>query len=749
MQFLEKIKKIDTSEILLLLLIFFFTFPSFSFNIDKGLDASYYWFFNYFFHYNYDVLTHLVYPVGPLGFFVKPLNIAYNSVIYLVVFSVIRLLLIYKLLTFNGNKSHNYILAIIIPLFIQSIGYTVVFLVFLLIVEILLNKNSYYKFVLASLLAVFIYFVKLSDGVEALLIVALGSLLHLIKTKNYKQFAYQLLSFVLVFAAFNLLVFKTNLSYAYMYFINNIKLSTQYSSVLSSYTDTIPYLFIIAWGLLASLFFVFTEKNIRLTYILSFILMFATWKHGVARMDYTHFRAFVYALIIILLLTNYINGLKKTALIISVFALSLFYLNLNKINNDKNNYFVPIPGINNFVSYVSQISDKEYSYNYQKEQLRKKSFLPNSMLDTISDNFVDIYPVDLTYIPANNLNYKPRKTIHSGGNSAWFDSLDAENICKKNIKFAILQQQRDTFGNNCGSLDYRYFLNDHPKLLPCLFLNYKKKFSYSNSVLFEASKENKKLKLQKEIKINSKLNRWIKVPENNYIIKASVSIKHSFSDKIKSIFYKPDELIIDYKFSNARVLSYALIESCANENIWINPFIKDVSSEYIETPVKYIKLRYKGDSVNTSDVKINFKFYDNKDLLLSNLRKKSVNYYYIDTIVNYDTALFKNNVYNCGFYTTLSDSVSKPLNISYNSMLKLDSNKSKIKLVVSIEKENKNLFWQSYDLSKNIFVSNKWRKFKLKAKIPYKQGTLKIYLWNPEKEKFYIETLNLQVYKGY
>ena len=54
--------------LLLSLVIYLVTFPRFEPVYGPGLDPSYVWAINYLVNFDYDALTGLIYPIGPLGF---------------------------------------------------------------------------------------------------------------------------------------------------------------------------------------------------------------------------------------------------------------------------------------------------------------------------------------------------------------------------------------------------------------------------------------------------------------------------------------------------------------------------------------------------------------------------------------------------------------------------------------------------------------------------------------------------------
>ena len=748
MTILTEIKKIKLTDVFLLGLIFFFTFPPVSFYLLPGLDSSYYWFFNQFFSSGFSELTKTVYPLGPLGFLVHPLKIGDNHIWHLVIFSLVRFVFIAELYFFDKKSEYNkYLLSILIPLFVTSFGYNIVFLVFVLSAKQIVEKYSPVKFAISVILAVTAYLSKLSDGLEALSIILVFIPVFFYKNRNKSILLQQILITLSIFVFYNLFVFG-NLEKVFDFLQNNILLASVYSATLSVYSQNYLFALIVAWAILLLFPFVL-KNNVRLVYILAFPLIFASWKHGFSRADYTHYRAFVFALFSLLLIVNSIDGFNKKTAGLSLLAFSLFYLNLLKID-DRNNYYLNLPGINNFTQYLTELNDTNLNFENQLEIWKKYRYLPPDFTGKIDSGKVDIYPYDLSYIPANNLNYLPRKTIHSGGSSAWFDSLDALNLNRKAVRFALFHLEKDTFGNYCGSLDYRYFFNDHPKLVNALFSKYKPVSKYKNLILFDTLHTNLQYPLISEKSVNAGFDKWIKIDNSaDEIVQAKLQIKHTFWDKIKSFFAKPDEIIIDYKFSNARILSYALNEDCAKHQISINPFFKDLRTNYLDSDVKYIRFRLNNDTIRENrKLKLIIVKRKNRKQLLANLNKTKLLRYLSDSVYCFnnlkDSILLINKQYAFSYSALIDSSLGNTaLHLQLEAKVKLSNLNSGIKLVVSIENNNRSKYWKAYELGTQIFVENKWRKFKLNTYIPNKKGQLKIYFWNPKSDKAEIDDLKL------
>jgi len=169
-------------------------------------------------------------------------------------------------------------------------------------------------------------------------------------------------------------------------------------------------------------------------------------------------------------------------------------------------------------------------------------------------------------------------------------------------------------------------------------------------------------------------------------------------------------------------------------------------------------------------------FYENKDLHISIYRVKEVGDITGTEILNsyndfeHDMHFWNSNGKNTSHETKLEGNSSWVLG-EYSStfVYPLDSmiehnfnallfsskvycnfdNKTASSLIVSIENPEGQYFWKSTDINKHIIAYSNWSLVKLDVKIDKKElkknSILKIYIWNPKKEKGYIDNFNVKI----
>src|SRR5258706_13247304 len=71
-------------------------------------------------------------------------------------------------------------------------------------------------------------------------------------------------------------------------------------------------------------------------------------------------------------------------------------------------------------------------------------------------------------------------------------------------------------------------------------------------------------------------------------------------------------------------------------------------------------------------------------------------------------------------------------------------------VVVSLDHENKNYFWQGFDATNMVTERNRWTKISFKIKLPQsisEDDVLKVYVWNTNPTKMYVDDLLVESLK--
>jgi len=606
------------STILLYLIIFIFTFPKTGFYIAPGLDPSWKYAFNHFFANNIQIGKDVLFTYGPLGFLLFPQPIGNNLEIgiffifithaVLISSGLYTILFVLKSLTVI-RKVFASLLFVMLLKYIQtglgidlsqSFGFSLVFLVSLL----LLNYESTRKasFILLSAFYVaFILLMKSSYGIVSLLIFTSYLTIDFIYNKKRRAFFLPILtligSFVLIWA----LVYR-NLQGIFRYLFGMLQFSIGNSSAMTlSLKSTFPSAIL---GVTILIFFIFfiKEKKIYLISFMFFPALIAMYKYAFAREDTHIFLFLIFLMIFLFLILIHTHSVKKftVSILVSCFLLVLFCIHAQNLPAECIRGFSALPiarrlvdlkGVDNLFNVLRFYSYKKSLINASRMNL-KGSVLSRDVLAEIGQSTVDVYPWETSYIPANDLNWKPRPVFQSYVSyTPWLDSINYNFFARGDAPTYIIWETDNPYGKN-GSIDGRYLFSDEPmtiyKILdmyiPVLqdrkvtLLRKKEKASFEKPRIIQSSEY--------------RWNEWIKVPvSKGDVIRARIRFSRTTYGKLKRFLSKEREVFIDYRLEGGRIARHRLVIDNAVSGVWMHPYIESVSRDLFNgIAVSQIKL---------------------------------------------------------------------------------------------------------------------------------------------------------------
>ncbi|MCL2041622.1 MAG: hypothetical protein FWG84_06260 [Bacteroidales bacterium] len=253
-----------------------------------------------------------------------------------------------------------------------------------------------------------------------------------------------------------------------------------------------------------------------------------------------------------------------------------------------------ITGINNFREILNYRTFKQKMLSASENNVSPNK-LNTEIRETIGDAVVDVYPWEFSYIAANQLNWKPRKTLELGAStSQWASEKASENYLleEDSPQFVLFHLENDGFGGKFGSFDNRHILNDEPLLIYNLLNNYTLSKETDRILLFQRDTvchfENMYLdELQ-----NHTFGEWIDIPyKADEITRLKVFSDNTFLGKLNKTLYKETVYYIDYQFEDGMILTYRYNPSTAVDGLWCNPFIRYPNTDVKESKVVKVRLR--------------------------------------------------------------------------------------------------------------------------------------------------------------
>ena len=157
--------------LLLSLVIYLVTFPRFEPVYGPGLDPSYIWAVNYLVNFDYDALTGLIYPIGPLGFLKYAAAYENNLFYNLTFFSFVKIAFLYLLfklsIAVKGRITIFHFLIAICVGYFSGVDFSIIGSVVLLLLLYAKDPKKIFYFVLANVFAVTGLFIKSSIGIAS------------------------------------------------------------------------------------------------------------------------------------------------------------------------------------------------------------------------------------------------------------------------------------------------------------------------------------------------------------------------------------------------------------------------------------------------------------------------------------------------------------------------------------------------------------------------------------------------------
>ncbi len=774
-----------SGHILVILLILLITFPELTPSVATGLDNSYIWAFNYLFNHNFEVLRNLIYPLGPLGFLKFPLAEGSNPGIALAFYTVLKVWFIAAFLHYPAKSARLRIqeallvvlVSYFLPLELLITGIAVIH------AAVMIEKQIWLHMGPVSLMVVVGLFIKASMGVLAFSVLGMAILVYHLRY-NYWQRSLWLVTIAIfiVFLCGSIIMggFLPCLRFCWQ----SVRLTMGYSGALALFPDNNWWLisgFILT---IISIPFINRSRRLRNVFILMILPAFAIWKYGITRQDIYHYTMMVYFFIVFwAFIITYSKEKKLWNLVIACISITLIYSNMKNVNQPAYQPIrIEINGINHFADAVLDHTQYKSKHAGITSASLERNRLSDESLAVIGNSTVDVYPWELTYIPANNLNWKPRRTLQGGSYARWLDDLGAADFSRSDAPDVVLLHfVKDLYNGDFGSIDGRYLLNDNPKTILAILNHFSPDLKTNTFMIYRKnSADNLKKFLSGEM-LEAEWGEWLTVPENDMdVIRVKVWIKNTVWGNVISFLYKPVPYHIDYMLEDDRVLTYRFIPDNAEDGLWVHPLVQDAADNNIEAVVTAIRLRNEDQRYCTQTFDYQFerivlspdgygnsrqagqlfgKIFPDKDSTLV-----SLNYLFSDSLtasltfscpdyVSFSktgTGLIESKGYSFTWMCRL-DSLWNDLDVRFTgimvqSVVHYLNHHTGASLVISLE-DSSNDFWLPQALTQNrngtelLYAHNRMQL----SREQHPAGLLKVYVWNHGNSPLTLKELHFKI----
>lgn len=769
---------------LLSTLIIILSFPEYSFFFGKGIDPSLAWLFNFLFENDLKLGREIVFPHGPLAFLMYP--IYSNALEGIMVKIILQYVFLYNLYIVVGVYGKFKWLIFFISAFFLFKFYSISLLVLFIVFTSYLNYFNTTKLqfkVTGILIACFAFYIKANLAIIAGLISLSFLVLEYFIYKEWKKTILSVAIGVFFLLFFWFLMYHTLEGFLH-FILGMINLSQDNSAAAAVYPNN-NWVFLSLF-LLIIVILPFIQKEKKAIYFAILFLpgIFGAWKHGIAREDIYHMVGFFsFSISALLIFILYVEKNFYRNLVLIVVALSFLYLNLENVIS-YNPIKREVSGVINFKNAITGFNKiVEKSIDEANKDIASRK-LPQSILDSIGNKTIDVYPWDYSIIAANNLNLKPRIVIQSyAAYTSWLDKQNAEHYKSADAPEFLIWHSEENSPSLAGlkSIDGRYLLNDEPQTLLELFKYYELRTKTDLVLLFKRRQEPLELKCNSIKNDIAVWNKWLPVPNfTEDLLRAKLTIKGNLKRKIKSFFYKDEAFYVYYKLENGDIISKRIVPKNAADGLWVNPFIQFPGDSCTEYNVKEIMLKCSNPGLMKPTIKISWESVSfgafNKNTIYKFFGKPEVtskpdsvifesvntfdteNIYWdpkpeqISNSFSYEgqnSCTLKPGEFSSGIKISLDSLPKSLLKISATSFI-LSEYYDKATMVLSLENNNGAILWQGANTFDYIIDRNAWNY--MENKTVYLNNTaepvlLKVYFWNTGKNKLYIDNINVQIRK--
>lgn len=558
--------------------------------ITPGLDPSWIWAINYAAFEGLRWGKEFIFTYGPYGYIFQTMDLGNHAIqrivfeLLLVVGSGLAVAVYLHSLLFLRKSSRMMLMLVliyIVSIQIEEYRWWVLFLLVLLAGIHLSNRAAHITFAIAGILSGFYLLLKFSLG--------FGSLLTLIILCVACLLVW---SPVLVAYRFSIAIAAATISFITgwiasgggiwdigAYVTTGLELSSGYSAAMSS---DLPHLYValIGYILFCLLLLIWTvilreRSNWLLLALLSFPL-FVAWKHAIVR---HMIMLILFGLFVItILFIHSVTDLKWRSAIPFV-GLSLFLVTTVLLSTPhywpklKNIMIRPISDVDNELSKLINFALYRKFINQVSEKTQRKVVLPDSMRSVIGKSSIDVYPWDISYVPANGLNWinRPLPASYSTYTPA-LDKLNAAFFNSNSIRPEYLLWHHDRIRGGMYSIDRRHIFFDEPQTLLTILSNYKLIMEGPDVSLLRISQYGRFTSARQIGTIKVPWNIWVAVPQVSGVLTASASSKPTLTMRLIRLIYRVNPIYLSLQFSSGEQLTYRLVSDNMASGLWINPF---------------------------------------------------------------------------------------------------------------------------------------------------------------------------------
>lgn len=307
--------------------------------------------------------------------------------------------------------------------------------------------------------------------------------------------------------------------------------------------------------------------------------LFVAWKHSIVRQDVHVMHLVVFGIFVIVLLVaeaGSVQRLRSTlpiaAALLVPLAIPWFNVEIDGLNpagilQERLSKPLRFPGLH-YLARLSHVSVYRAELARISESSLRKSVLPESMRAVIGTSSVDVYPWEISYVPANGLSWVNRPLPASF--STYTPVLDSLNAAffESSGRPDYLIWHTDV---GTTSIDGRYLFWDEPRTLRAIINSYDTVMAGSGVLLLRARARPRFTPPQPMTTQTVPWNTWTPVPQTAGVILAEASFTRPLSVQVVRTSFREDPVFMSLRFSSGEETTYRLVPDNMGGGLWVSP----------------------------------------------------------------------------------------------------------------------------------------------------------------------------------
>jgi hypothetical protein len=635
------------------------------------------------------------------------------------------------------------------------------------------NTRSVAWLAVAVLAALIALHVRAGVGIIACTLLFAHAAILLWKRREWRTVGITFAGFVLGAIMLRFMLYGSLVGFG-TYYLGLFELAKASSAATGLHPDNDWFVLSATIALFIAIPLLFKDAQVRYTFALFSLALFASWKHGITREDIYHARGlFIFIALFFGLLLLVWRSPRPMAVLTMASVLILSYRALASTLLYEELVVAPF-GVQRFHEWACDREQLTQRALDASERNLAAQDLPQGVVDRLRTGTVDVYPWEFSYIPANKLEWAPRPVLQSYASyTPWLDGRNAEFFRNGDGADRIIWHfNADGSGGRMGSVDERYLLNDEPQAILAMLNGYTWTAATDRVAILERTTEPQ---LGGTTVVGSEegtWDTWIDVPKtSNGILRAKVDVKGTLWRTLKDFMYKDAVYTALYRLEDGRTLSYRFVPDLAAEGIWVAPFIQHPEHAFIEQDVVAIRFQCSEMAMVDPDLPIEwelttlgnagvsaFALFGKRNPApespmgsLMDLESPNADWEWkvdqrTDSMARSGkhSHLLTSGAYSPTFVLPL-DSSSVTLRVSASAWVRAAKD-AELVLAIAVDDERGSVMWEAVDVQDMLFDEQEWWRVEIERDVRSGTGrTLKAYVWNTGDTPALVDDLEVKL----